>query len=349
MKTHTGALRPGNYSILIAKCTSPDKSYYPEQVEGKLAKFIGSRSIAKYVVLIATTKNRGFGFLLDNMTWSWKGHVINAVLKYLGKFSEDKNVYFNLSQLEKIAYLKYFLETEGALILKFSEKFADKKEITYSHLKNEIQNIFEEIYEGYIDIAPDFRIRMKIKEMFKEMQRRMKNKKHVYDKSTLPHKIKPHLQALCDLGLLEVKNENTEEIYKVVIHNKINPLESLYKELKNFKQLEESIENNNFFPIIGKILGLNPTKYSIKQHEELLKETFLLGYRSMKNVVGLADISALVDWCCIKLLSEKNILIYPQDVQEFLDKIRKYNPSSIRYHVNGKGRISYIIWDETFN
>ena len=101
IKTHTEALRPGNYSILIAKCTFPDKSSYPENVEKKLAEFLVNKSVAKYTVLTATRKNRGFGFLLDNMIWSWKGHVINAVLKYIGKCSEEKNIYLELSKIEK--------------------------------------------------------------------------------------------------------------------------------------------------------------------------------------------------------------------------------------------------------
>jgi len=343
IKTHTEALRPGNYSILIAKCTSPNKSSYPENVEKRLAEFL-DKSVAKYTVLTATKKNRGFGFLLDNIIWSWKGHVINTVLKYIGKCSDDKNTYWELSKIEKIAYLKYFLETEGALILKLSERFTDKEEITYSYLKGEIQKIFEEIYEGYIDIAPDFRARTKIREMFKETQRRMRSKKHVYDPTTLAHKIKPHIQALSDLGLLSIEKQNQEENYRPVIYNGVLPFSVFSEKLTNFKKMEEIFANDGYFSLIAEALNLGSVRYSPKTHKETLRQTFTWGYEVIRDkITGMADIDALIDWCCIKLLSEENVLVTRKDIEEFLNEIRRVNPSSVRYHVDGKGRIAYLI------
>lgn len=350
IKTHTEALRPGNYSILITKCTFPDKGAYPEQVGKKLTEFFPSKrgnkvsSIAKYSILAATSKNRGFGFLLDNMIWSWKGHVINSVLRFIDKHSEDKNIYLELSKIEQIAYLRYFLETEGALILKLAERFRDNEEITYSYLKGDIQKIFEEIYEGYIDIAPDFRYRIRIREMFKETQRRMKSRKHVYDQSTLAHKIKPHIQALSDLGLLSIENQNQNEIYKPTIRNEVSPISVLYEKLSNFKKMEEIFLNEGYCSLIAEVLNLSTIRYSPKTHKEILKQTFTWGYEVMRNkVTGMADIDALVDWSCIKLLSEENILANRKDIEEFLNEMRKVNPLSVRYHVDGKGRIAYLI------
>jgi len=350
IKTHTEALRPGNYSILITKCTFPDKSAYQEQVEKRLTEFFPSEkgkkvsSIAKYTVLAATSKNRGFGFLLDNMVWNWKGHVIKTVLKYIGKCSDDKNTYWKLSKIEKITYLRYFLETEGALILKLSGSFVIKKEIPYTYLKGEIQKIFEEIYEGYRDIALDFRARIKIREMLNEMQRRMRSKEHVYDSSTLAHKIKPHIQALSDLGLLSIEKQNQEEIYRPVIYNGVLPLIILLKKLKNFEKMEEIFSNDGYFSLIAEALNLGSIRYSPKAHKEILRQTFTWGYKVMRDkVTGMADIDALIDWSCIKLLSEENVLVTRKDIEEFLNEMIKVNPSSIRYHVDGKGRIAYLI------
>ena len=343
IKTHTEALRPGNYSILIAKCTFPNKSLYPENVEKKLSEFLG-KSIAKYTLLTATNKNRGFGFLLDNMIWNWRGHVINAVLKYIGKCSEDKNDYLNLTKMEKITYLKYFLETEGALILKLSENFVNKNEITYSYLKDNIQKIFEEIYEGYLNIAPDFRTKIKIKEMIKEMRRRMKSKECLYQPSTLAHKIKPHIQALEDLGLLYKEVQNQEEIYKPLIKNGVSPFSVFFDKLSNFEKMEQIFSNDRYFELIAEALNLETVRYSPETHKEILIQTFTWGYRVMKDkTTGMADIDALIDWSRIKLLSEENILIARKDIEEYLHNLRKTDPSSIRYHVDGRGRIAYLI------
>lgn len=343
IKTHTGALRPGNYSMLISKCTFPDRSAYPENVERRLAEYIGNKSTAKYTVLVATERNRGFGFLLDNMIWSWKGHVINTVLKYKGKHSDNMEDYLELSKIEKITYLKYFLETEGALILKLAEKFKDREELSYSYLKGEIYHIFEEIYEDYIDIAPDFRSRLRIKEMFKETSRQMKSKNHGYGEGTLAHKIKPHIEALSDLGLLAIDKKNKEEIYRPKSHNGVSPLTIFFKSLGDFRKMEETFLNDGCFPLIARALNLNLTNFS-PEHKERLKQAFSYGYEVMKDkVTGMADIDALIDWCRIKLLSEEDILVNRREIEEFLTEMRKAKPSSVRYHVDGKGRVAYLI------
>ena len=345
IKTHTEALRPGNYSILITKCTFPNKGAYPESVEKRLSEFLG-KSVAKYTILTATKKNRGFGFLLDNMIWSWKGHVINAVIQYLNKHSDDTSVYFSLERIERIAYLRYFLETEGALILKLAERFAIEGKLTYSYLKSDIRNIFREIYEDYHDMAPDFRSRIRIKEMFKETQRRLKRKEQGYDPGTLAHKIKPHIQALSDLHLLSIDKKDGEEIYKPYLYKGVSPFDVLIETLCNLKQMEElfSTSTDGYYSIIAQALNLNPNRYFAEIHEEILKQTFLYGYKIMKDkVTGMADIDALIDWSCIKLLSEENVLATRKDIEEFLHKMRQINPSSVRYHVDGKGRIAYLI------
>lgn len=345
IKTHTEALRPGNYSILITKCTFPNKGAYPENVEKRLSEFLG-KSVAKYTILTVTKKNRGFGFLLDNMIWSWKGHVINALIQYLNKRSDDTSVYFSLEKIERIAYLRYFLETEGAFILKLAERFTTEGKITYSYLKNDIRNIFREIYEGYSDMAPDFRSRIRIKEMFKETQRRLKRKEQGYDPGTFAHKIKPHIQALSDLQLLSINKKDSEEIYEPYLYNGVSPFAMLIEELYNLRQMEKlfSTSTDGYYSVIVRALNLDPERYSAETHEEILKRTFLYGYEIMKDeVTGMADIDALIDWCCIKLLSVENILVTREDVEKLLDEMRKADPSSVRYHVDGKGRIAYLI------
>jgi hypothetical protein len=337
IKTHTGALRPGNFSILIGKCTYPDKSAYPEAVIKRLQEWIKEKSVAKFTVLLSTTKNRGFGFLRDNMIWSWKGYVINTVLSYIGKKeSNDLDVFYELSLIEKICYLRYFLETEGAIILKLAERFQKMGEVSYSYLKNNIQDIFKEIFEEYMDIATDFRSRIKIREIYNSIKT-----KERYDESTLPHKIKPHLQALEDLGIIKKKNDG--EIYISVGES----ISVIINNFSNIQNMENIFDKYEYFSLIAKIYNLSYISYSYEAHNELLKETFSYGYQVMHDrATGMADIDALIDWCCIKMLSENNILIKKEDVEDFLNKIRTYHPSKIRYHLNGKGKISYLILSE---
>jgi len=348
LKTHTESLRPGNYSVLIAKCTSPDRSAYPETVEKSLTQFFPSKkgkevsSIAKYTVLSATSKNRGFGFLLDNMIWSWKGYVINTVLHFLNKKeNNDFPAFAELTNIEKICYLRFFLETEGAIILKLAERFCRTGELSYQYLKDDIQNIFKEIYQEYIDIAPDFRVRSRIKETFGGMKL-----KRPYDESTLAHKIKPHIQALADLGILSVEKTDVGYTFDPVSVGASSSFSIIHSRLKNIQNMEHMFCNHDYFPLIAELYGLVPIHYSEK-HSDLLRETISYGYSVMRNSVTLmADMDALIEWNCIKMLSKHNVIVERRHVEDFFARIRKEHPSNIKYHVDGKGRIAYLVFTE---
>ena len=344
IKTHTEALRPRNYSILITKCTYPDRSAYPEAIMRRLQDWIREKSVAQFTVLLSTKKNRGFGFLLDNMLWSWKGHVINTVLSYIGKKeSEELKTFDELTYIEKVCYTRYFLETEGAIILKLAERCQKMGFLTYSYLKDSIQEIFKEIYEEYMNIASDFRSRIKIKEMYGLA----KTNEH-YDKSTLPHKIKPHLQALEDLGILFIERKHGEEIYKPVNFDKSLSTDIILRKLKDIENMERLFSNYEYFALITEIYNLKPAPFSCELHEKILKESLTYGYQVMRDkVTGMADIDSLIDWCCIKMLVENNVLVGKQNVEDLLNKIRKEQPSKILYHVDGKGRIAYLILSES--
>lgn len=344
IKTHTKALRPGNYSVLITRCTSPDRSFSQEAVIKRLhQEWIEEKSVAKFTVLLSTKKNRGFGFLLDNMIWSWKGHVINTVICYLGK-KEDNNLktFMELTNIEKVCFLRYFLETEGSLILRFAERYNKTGKFSYSYLKDNIQEIFKEIFEEYIDIAPDFRARSRIK----EIQRQVKFEKR-YDESTLAHKVKPFIQALVDLDILVIEKINDEETYQPISFDNTSTFTIILNRLKSIQNMENAFMNDEYFPLISEIYNLSSIHYSFDLHKDLLKETISYGYQVMNDkITGMADINALVDWCCIKMLSKDNILVKRQDVEDFLNNVRKDEPSKIRYHVDGKGRIAYLIFSE---
>lgn len=342
VKTHTGALRPGNYSILISKCTYPGRGSYIETVIKNLGRLLEDNpksSIAKFTVLTAGRKNCGFGFVLDNMTWDWKGYVIYTILSYLNKVNnEDINVFFNLDKLEKIAYLRYFLETEGALILKIAIRINEMGEISYSYLKENIQKIFQEIYEDYLDVSSDLRTRVEIRKRLKELQK-------IYDKGTLPHKIKPHIQTLKELGILSIEKKQNDEIYRSAIFNSSSAFSILFKRLADIQQMETVFSNYGYFRLIAEMLNLKPLEYNPDTHKELVKETIFYGYSIMRGrITGMADIDALVDWCCIKMLYKDNVLIKKDNVIKFFDDMQREDSSSIKYHVNGKGRIAYLIF-----
>jgi len=345
-KTHTGALRPGNYSVLIRCCTSSDQPSSPESVVRRLESILGEnkKAIAKYTVRTAGARNRGFQFVLDNMTWSWKGNVINAILTSLNKTDEDNvNSFYDLTKLERLGYLRFYLETEGAFILKIASLLREKGQVTYAFLAENIEGIFRTIYEEYIDASADFSTKRRIHDSLKEMQKQIKSETGDYAKDTKPHKVVSHLEAMQDLGLIVANEENHEVVYRSTIVNDVEVLRQLSLRLQTIPEMEHVFVTDGYFDVIATGLNLTPTRYIQPLHCETLKNRLMTGYRIMRNkATGIADIEAITDWCCITMLSDDNLLVTKRDVQTFLDDFRKEKPGSIGYHVDGKGNISYL-------
>ena len=132
IKTHSEVSKPGLFSILISKCSYADKSSYPEVVSKRLYELYEengqpfNKLAAKFVVIMA----QRFGFLRKNMIWDWRGYVIHGALQYLNKAeNENINLFLELTKLEKIIYLKYYLETDGAVILQLAKRIKEYNEI----------------------------------------------------------------------------------------------------------------------------------------------------------------------------------------------------------------------------
>lgn len=348
IKTHSEVSRPGLFSLLISKCSYPDKSSYPEIVSKRLYELFKegqhfNKLAAKFAVIMA----QRFEFLRDNMTWDWRGHVINGVLQYLNKAeNNDVDSFLELTKLEKIIYLKYYLEADGAVMLQLAKRIKENGELSKEKLSKTFHLLFREIYEGYIELSNNFQKRIELKERLKKIPPEERG----YVQKEVKHKIKPHIYALIDLGILsnpEIKNE--DEIYKSVVHNELSVIELLLQELSDFQTMERRFDNYEYFQIISKILNLESTNFIVESHSDTIRKAIIDGYFLLKeNITQMAYIDALVDWCCAKMLSEDNILISNQSICNFIEQIWRERPQSVRYHVDYRGRKSYVILSESF-
>ena len=122
-------------------------------------------------------------------------------------------------------------------------------------------------------------------------------------------------------------------------------MEQLYMSLHNIPQMERIFADYGYYEVIANMLNLQPIAYNdCQNHRVILHDSLLQVYTMTKsNVTGMADIDAIIDWCCIKMLSENNILVGRNDIRNVLDSMRREKPSSVRYHVDVKGNISYLI------
>jgi hypothetical protein len=332
--------------LLIDKATSPYKSSNPDKVIKKLQEWYKEKpSLPKFIVFVSSNKNRGFGFLQESMIWSWKGHVINLLLIHTGKKTilENSETFRGFSLIEKITFLKYYLETDGAFILKLAHLFTQEKSITLNFLKEKILSIFYEILDNYLINAVNFRERSYIKRLREGMNSQLLNKRD-YEETTKTHKIKPHIEALQDLGIIKINRKETNEIYTSQYYGNNSAMYTFYKTCINISNMETLFTNDKYFEIISEIYNLKPQRFSSVLHNQILLDSIFWSYKNIKEeTTGLADIEAIFDWCIIKLLADNNVLVYRTDIMNLLSFERKKNPSNIIYNLDGKGNIAYVI------
>jgi hypothetical protein len=150
LKTHYQIAKPGIFSVLLSKCTSPSQSNYQEVISERLAN-IGFKKIAlnKESAKFAVAMAQSFGFITSNMFWGWRGHAINILLEDTQREKIDD--FLDLTAAEKILFLKYYLEADGATILEICKKLSSKGKISRNELLSTdfIDQIFINIWETY--------------------------------------------------------------------------------------------------------------------------------------------------------------------------------------------------------
>jgi len=346
IKTHAGVSHPGLFSILIEKCCYPDKSSPERIVSKRLYNFLEEirefRLGAKFAVIMA----KRFGFLQSNMTWSWRSHVMHAVLVHLGKTESSKPApYFDLSAMEKIIYLKYYLEADGAMLLLLAKELNSAGKISEIEIGERIHFLFRQIYSDYIDLSPDFRSRTILRERLKKIQ------KGRYDPQEVRHKIFPHLEPLVHLGLLQKLEAGRDtQFYPLSLEGSDTLATRVIEdELSDFQRMEVRFSMGEYFDVIANLLFPATYKKYTDMDGKSVTSVIYEGYNRIKDsVTGTASIEALSDWTCTTLLAEQQILIPRSRVETLLENAWRCNPDGVRFHVDFQGHRSYVILTEEF-
>jgi hypothetical protein len=275
------------------------------------------------------------------MTWDWRGHALAAILQKVGRTQDTTPEELNrLRPEEQFIFLKYLLESDGALISGLSSVIAQYGRVTNQTLYDRIEEILNRIYDAYLSLAPDFRERMRVKAQLHEIKKQIKGESR--DRSTLPHKVLPHIQALVDLGVLaQAKDHGTYEPIQYQNHSSIAPLAPLFDHVD---ELEKVLSDGNPYALVAAIYGLNAREASIDADLKPLTATIMKGYTHLRDpATATTHISALADWTCVSLLAEHRLLISPQGVHEVLKELARREPSSVRFHVDYRGEPAYVI------
>lgn len=317
----------------------PNQSNYPEMISARLAKInFETISLNKESAKFAVAMAQSFGFLTSNMFWDWKGHALNIILEENPR--NDPKDYLKLTLLEKILYLKYYLEADGATILEFCKRFMPKGNISRNELLSTdfIDRIFIDIWETYRQLTTDLRQKTQLRQNIQELRSRH------YTFKTRIHKALAHVEPLVDFDLIERKKENNEILFSRRIINGYAPMDKLVEELKTIEYMELRFAKFQYFRIISDIYTLKPMQYDPQNDSKILREEILRTYLKARTEPShMAPIMVVTDVVCAKLLVQKGILIERTHIENELERMKSDYSRDIHFHVDMQGKKAFIV------
>ena len=362
---HYAGSRPGLFSALVKSCTHPTSSAYLDSVAekllqqfkgvplvtlaqpGKAAGRLNSQlqgsviklnpAAAKSVVQMAVK----LGLLNENFFWSWKGHAINIICE---KEKIQSESFLELDFAERIAYLKYYLEADGAMLLTLGEQILENPAgISTKDLfeKPFVDGAFPKIVRSYLELTGDLGRRTELRHKLGKYEAQS------YDSYTRRHKILPRLIPLEDLGLLVREMTSEGETFLPLKRGAKIPLKILVGDLRNIETMEQRFARGEYFAIIANTLCDNVKVLSLDEHETLLSKEVAYVYVKLQDTgAAVYSLDAIGDVACTRLLANCAILASPEQVVELLQRLQKDRPYDVRFHVDRQGRPAYLILSE---
>ena len=342
LKTHYQIGKPGIFSVLLAKCTSPNQSNYPEVISDRLAKIdfetiAVNKESAKFAVVMA----QSFGFLTKNMFWDDKGRAIAILLDETHRGAPSD--YLRLTLPEKILYLKYYMEADGATILMICKGLKEKGRMTRQELLTSdfIDHIFVDIWVTYRQLTTDLPQKVQLKESIRKL-----NSEH-YKKKTRMHKTLAHISPLVDLELVERQEGKNEISFTPKTYNSFSPIDVLIEELKTVENMEIYFSKSRYFSLISKLYNLGAVVYDPKNHAEILRKMIFSTYQKARTEPSkMASIAVMSDVIGAKLLTDKAVIIERPQLEGELDSLKAELKRGVYFHVDMQGRKAFVVFDD---
>ena len=346
LKTHSGVRRPGVFSILVARCTSPTQSAYQEDVVKKLAAELkgvpgeylkgasfGERGAAFHAVWMARPEQ--LGILASNMFWSSKGHAIRALARC--DKSLDVRQCLDLDSAARLIYLKYYMEGDGAILLSLARELVSRGRLSDYELTQTdlVDRLLMAIWEEYLDLTSDVTERVRM---------RMQMERFAYPPSTRRHKTYPHLFPLEDFGLIEHKQVDDENVFFPAVREGRILMKDLLGPLANVKELEKSIAEGTLAQHLANVMFPGHLRYSYEKDNNALKKTAIEAYRTVvSSGAPICAIDTVIDISYAWMLTYHNVLATRQELRDLLIELESQNRPDIGFQVDRFGLAAYVI------
>lgn len=350
LKTHSECLRPALYSLIVLKYTHESAVRTDDAVVRAVQSELGQRgfsgppeskreSAIKFALWIA---ERDLHLVRSNLTWDWSGQVLNAVLRESGRSDHTTpRELATLKTLERVFFLKSFLEADGALICALVSQINSAEPTSKEKLFENFDNTVEQIFENYEASAVHLRDRMQVRKRRREVAKQIQNGSR--QRSTIAHKVVPHIQLLSELGLVE-HCDGGDSIRSA--GREACDIAALAQLGSDPVALDELFVSGNPYELVSRVYRLSGTEHhiSVRTHWDEIVGGLKAAYETVRDeTTGMAHINAVVELCCLRFVSHLELLLSPNEARLAIQQMYERDPDSIRFHVDFGGNPAYMI------
>ena len=335
VRTHYQAHEPAYLELLVARCTSATVSAYKETILDRLVQSIPpekklNRDAAGYVVDAA----HGLGLLTDRYTWAPTGTLM--------ALTSDFHSYSNagvrhLEPHRRLAHLRVFLGGDGAAIWYLLGKLQEDGMIeSGGAAANEVAtSMFLDVYRQYLELSSSPKDRIRLRGKMEQLRKRQ------YRGNTGRHKLLLHVNLLRRLGWLNRQPPKSRLVYSVSDAGR-EAIDIFFATIGTIADLERRLRRNEAMTLASQLLSggsLQADHRSPEAFASLLTKTY-------ERVAGLGfsvvPIALVVELLQHYMFTEGIGLSY-ESASERIEELRRAEPRPVRYHVDRKGRPSYLI------
>lgn len=341
-RTHYQVDEPAFVELLVAKCTSPVRSNYREQVAEQIAREIRSRgrsfnaAAGAYAIDLA----HGLGVLTTQHAWDGNGHLINLVAR-VGEHELDQEL--PLTEAERLLHFRLFFEADGAALLFLARALLNDGSLPASDdsWNSLAQDMFVTIYSEYLSLASITQDRVALRQDLARLQARG------FAGKTGAHKLFIHLQTLYRLGLAELEETGGRRRYKLNEAAR-GRLERLVHDIQNLAALEEVFKRQRWIELAAPLLVPGSTAKSTEEWrpDDVVRLATPHYQRVVATGVALCPLRPLLEAVQIELLAHESVILPSETATEMIRAAQRASPRKIRFHVDRQGKPAFVILDK---
>jgi hypothetical protein len=334
LNTHEQICHPIYLSLLVHDCSSYEEKSVSQLVSCLEDKLEINQRACEFLIYWAQKME----ILEKNLHWATRGWVIS-------RLPSLKTKKYFLTPEEKVAYLKYYLDSDGALIINFLKELLELGEngLSMADFLNDrgVERVFTKTAEEYMaevfEISPRY-----------ELSKLLSAGEKGYSSKVRTDKFLPHIQPLVDLGFIE--RRDTGNLIRYIPHItqengfNINSSARFLDEFNSVLALDDIFsQTGNFYEKAAVSFGLKVERTTSNDFSTLQHE-IIKAYDEVKDEdFRLARLESIYDLVCIRLLfSPYYKLCEIAEVSKTIQNMNKIAEDKIRFHVDDMGATKYV-------